>query len=188
LREKYNIPKNRFVVVYTGALIGNKGINHILESIPFVLQKMKDVHFVIGGFPAEWVRQYVRDRNIAENVTIVSPLNYFTLAEVNRLGDIGIDPKDAKVKQASGKILQYMAAGIGIICADRLTNRKYLSDNSAQFLNVVDAHSLTNAIEKFHNDKSFLEQSRENAYKDIEKFDWQRNGKKLEHIYKEIIN
>lgn len=187
LREKYDIPKNKFVVIYTGALIENKGINHILESIPFVLQDMKDVHFVIGGFPAGWVCRYVADRNITENITIVSPLNYFALAEVNRIGDVGIDPKDAKVKQASGKILQYMAAGLGIICADRPTNRKYLSDNSAQFLSAIDAHSLTSAIKKFYNDRNFLEQCKKNAYKDIEKFDWQRNGEILERIYKKII-
>lgn len=187
LREKYKIPKNKFVVVYTGALIKNKGINHILESIPFVIQKMKDVHFVIGGFPAGWVREYVADRNIAKNVTIVSPLNYFMLAEVNRLGDIAIDPKDAKVKQASGKILQYMAVGIGIICADRPTNRKYLSKNSAQFLPTIDAHSLTGAIEKFYNDRHFLQTCKANAYKDIEKFNWIRSGKKLEKIYKQVL-
>ncbi len=187
LRKKHNIPKDKFVVVYTGALIENKGINHILESIPFVLQEIKNVHFVIGGFPAEWVRQYVTDRNIAENVTIVSPLNYFSLAEVNRLGDVGIDPKDAGVKQASGKILQYMAAGLGIICADRPTNHKYLSDSSAQFLKVIDAHSLISAIKKFYEDKDFLQLCRKNAYKDIEKFGWQKNGKELEKIYKEII-
>jgi len=187
LRKKYGISKNKFVVVYTGALIENKGINHILESIPFVLQKMKDVHFVIGGFPAGWVRKYVTDRDIAKNVTIVSPLNYFTLAEVNRLADVAIDPKDAKVKQASGKILQYMAAGAGVICVDRPTNRKYLSTNSAQFLSVVDANSLTDAIKKFYDDRDFLEKCIENAYEDIKKFDWQKNGKSLEKIYKEIV-
>ncbi len=188
LRKKYDIPKDRFVVVYTGALIKNKGISHILESIPFVLQDIKNVHFVIGGFPAEWVRQYVMDKGIEKNVTIISPLNYFSLAEINGLGDIGIDPKDARVRQASGKILQYMATGLGIICANRPTNHKYLSDNSAQFLDVIDAHSLTNAIGKFYDDAGFLQKCRQNAYKDIEKFSWNKNGKKLEKIYKEIIN
>ncbi len=187
LREKYKIPKNKFVVVYTGALITNKGINHILESIPFVLRDMKDIHFIIGGFPSEWVRQYVEDRNIVDNVTIISPLNYFTLADVNRLGDVGIDPKDAQIKQASGKILQYMAAGLGIICADRPTNHKYLSKDAAQFLKVVDAYSLAEAIKKFYNDREFLQMCRQNAYKDIEKFSWQKTGDSLEQIYKEII-
>jgi glycosyltransferase involved in cell wall biosynthesis len=187
LREKYNIPKNKFVVVYTGALIENKGINHILESIPFVLQSIKDIHFVIGGFPAEWVKQYIIDKGITKNVTVISPLNYFELTEVNRLGEVAIDPKDARVKQASGKILQYMAVGLGIICANRPTNHKYLSDESAQFVDVVDAHSVTTAIEKFYNNRDFLQQCKNNAHKDVKKFDWQRIGKKLEKVYKEII-
>ncbi len=187
LRKKYGIVSDRFVVVYTGALIENKGIRHILESIPFVIKNNKNIHFVIGGFPDKWVRKYVAKRGIEKNVTIISPLNYFMLAEVNRLADVAIDPKDGTVRQASGKLLQYMAADVGIICADRTTNHKYLSDNSAQFLKAVDAHSITEAIEKFYIDRELLNTCAKNAREDVGKFDWINIGKKLEGVYKQLM-
>jgi glycosyltransferase involved in cell wall biosynthesis len=186
LREKHKIPKNKFVVVYTGALIENKGIRHILESIPFVIKKNPDIHFVIGGFPDGWVREYVSNRNLQKSVTIISPLNYFELAEINELADVAIDPKDATVKQASGKILQYMAAHAGIICSDRPTNHRYLSKDSAQFLKTIDAHSLLKAIERFKSDKAYLKMCADNAFKDADKFSWDKIGAKLDKIYNSL--
>lgn len=186
LRKKYNISKDAFVVVYTGALIANKGISHIMESIPFVIKKIPDVHFVIGGFPAEKVRSDIASRKLEDYVTVISPLNYFDLAKVNVMADVAIDPKNAVVRQASGKLLQYMAAHVGIICADRPTNRKYLGEDSAQFLPAVDAHSLTEAIEKFYNDRAYLQKCADGALGDVAQFDWKNIGKKLDGIYKEL--
>jgi len=187
LRKKYNIPKDKFIVVYTGALIENKGIRHILEAIPFTISEIKDIHFVIGGFPAGWVRKYVEERKIEKNVTIISPLNYFTLSEVNMLADIAIDPKDASVMQASGKLLQYMAANVGIICADRPTNHKYLSHESAQFLGAIDAHAIKLAIIKYYNNRELLSVCATKAQKDVKRFGWDNIGQKLDHIYKTLI-
>ena len=187
LREKYNVPKDKFVIVYTGALIQNKGINHILDAISDIIKKIPKAHFVIGGFPADWVYDYVKEYNLKEFVNIISPLNYFSLSEVNKTGDIAIDPKDASVGQASGKLLQYMATRIGIICADRPTNRKYLSQNSAIFLKEVNTKTITEAVQKFFDNPKLLDDCASNAYEDVKKFDWQRIGKKLDEIYKELI-
>jgi glycosyltransferase involved in cell wall biosynthesis len=188
MRKKYEIAKNKFVIVYTGAFIENKGINHILESIPFVIKKHEDVQFVLGGYPASWVKKYIKTRKLEKNVKVISPLNYFTLAQVNSVADIAIDPKDATVNQASGKLLQYMAAGVGIICVNRPTNHKYLSNSSAQFIDAVDASSLSVAIENFYNDRGLLDKCANGARLDVEKFDWNQIGKKLDDIYKQLVS
>ncbi len=186
LRAKYHISADAFVVVYTGALIANKGIDYILETIPLVVKKMPDVHFVIGGYPDVWVRQYVKEHELQQFVTIISPLNYFSLAQINRLGDVGIDPKDATVLQASGKILQYMAAHVGIICADRPTNRKYLSADSAQFLPAINAHTLMDAIEKFYHDRAYVRSCADHARRDVDAFDWSVIGRKIDEVYHSV--
>lgn len=188
LRNKYNVPQDKFVVVYTGALIGNKGINHIMDSIPSVIEKNDDIHFVIGGFPEKTVKQFVEQKKLEKKVTIISPLNYFELSEVNSLADVAIDPKDATVKQASGKILQYMAAHVGIICVDRSTNHKYLSNDSAQFLKQIDKQSIKTAIEKFYDDRQLMQVCAQTAFADVQKFDWKCIGEKLDSIYKKLLN
>jgi glycosyltransferase involved in cell wall biosynthesis len=186
LRKKYDVPQEAFVVVYTGALIANKGISHILEAIPFVIKDHKDIHFVIGGYPDEHIRADIVRRGLESYVTIISPLNYFALAEVNMLADVAIDPKSAAVRQASGKLLQYMAAHVGIICLDRPTNHKYLGSESAQFLPAIDAHALTRAIKQFYDDRMYLCGCADHARQDVEKFSWHDIGKKIENIYTNI--
>ncbi len=187
LRKKYNIPVDAFVVVYTGALIHNKGIQNILDAIADAHTRMNDVHFVIGGYPDLWVRDFISERGLGDCVTIISPLNYFILPEINALADVAIDPKDAEVRQASGKILQYMAAHLGIICADRPTNHQYLRDISAQFLPVINPEAITCAIQRFYDDRAYLLYTAECAYADSDRFDWLQIGKKIEQIYHTLI-
>jgi glycosyltransferase involved in cell wall biosynthesis len=183
LRKKYHVPVDAFIVVYTGALIQNKGVQHVLDAIASTRERIADVHFVIGGYPDEWVRAFIKEHGLNDCVTVISPLNYFALAEVNSLSDVAIDPKDAQVQQASGKILQYMAAHVGIICADRPTNHKYLSPDSAQFLSTVDAYTLTEAIMRFYVDRAFLDVCAQHAFRDVQEFDWSVIGRKLDEIY-----
>lgn len=187
VRKKYGVPKDAFVVVYTGALIANKGIAHILEAIPHVIKKIPQVHFVIGGYPAEHVRRDIDARGLSHCVTIISPLNYFDLPAVNMMADVAIDPKDATVRQASGKLLQYMAAHVGIICLNRPTNHKYLHKESAIFLDVMDTKNLIEAIEKFYHDRTYLQTCADNAVRDVQQFDWGVIGCKIDDLYKKLV-
>ncbi len=183
LRKKFNIPIDKFVVVYTGALIENKGVKHLIYSIKKTVQEVPDVHFVIGGFPAEWVRKYVLKNNLENNVTIISPLNYFSLAEVNSLADVAVDPKDDSVQQASGKILHYMAAKVAIICCDRAINRNYLGNNGGEYLSEVNAENIYQAVKKLYNDRGLVEKYSEEAFRRADDFSWKRVGEQLEGIY-----
>lgn len=186
-RTHYGIPRDALVVVYTGALIPNKGIAHVIDAIAPTVQAVPHVHFVIGGFPDGWVRDAVHARGMDDHVTIVSPLNYFALPRINALADIAVDPKDVSVRQASGKILHYMAARTGIICADRPTNHTYLRPRSATFLPRVDATTICDAIVRYDADRRLLATHAADAYRDAHRWDWRVVGKQLITLYDESI-
>lgn len=183
LREKYGIPLNKFVVVYTGALIENKGVSNLIEAIPKVVAKNKNIHFVIGGFPIEWIKDFVTKNNLENNVIIISPLNYFDLAEVNFLADVAIDPKDDSVQQASGKLLQYMASKVAIICADRQINKNYLGEKGAEFLEKINPENLFQAIEKLYENPDLIKKYSEISFNRAKDFSWKKIGKQLDEIY-----
>ncbi|MCK4635384.1 MAG: glycosyltransferase [Methylococcales bacterium] len=184
LRKKFNIPVDKFVVVYTGALIENKGVKHLINSIKKTVKNLPDVYFVIGGFPAGWVRNYIAKNNLEKSVTVISPLNYFSLAEVNSLADVAVDPKDNSVQQASGKILHYMVAKTAIICCDRAINRNYLGDDGGVYLSEVNAENICQSVKKLYNDRELVKNYAENAFRRAEKFSWKKIGEQLEGIYK----
>ena len=128
LRQKWHLPEEKYIFAYTGALIPNKGLEPMMIAIKEFFERKGDAHFVLAGFPTEHANRYVAEHKLQKNVTIISPLSWFKLPELLLAVDAGIDPKDSKTGQASGKILQYMGAGLPVVCFDRENNRKYLAD------------------------------------------------------------
>ncbi len=184
LREKFHLPRDKKIILYTGALLQDKGIDHILCAAQAMASQQDKIHFVFGGYPRHDVAHYIEKHALHEMITLVSPLSFFDLPALNSCADIAIDPKDDKTRQASGKILQYMAAALPIICVDRPTNRHYLG-NDAMYIRAKDGpDGIVNAITVLLKDpqkQSILGQkSKEHA----KIYSWANAGEKLEKIYK----
>jgi glycosyltransferase involved in cell wall biosynthesis len=182
LKKEFELPQDKLIVSYTGALMFNKGIEFLLNAIPKILVKNKDIFFVVAGFPVEGVTDFVKKNKLEENVRIVSPLEYFELPKLLMASDIGIDPKDSSTRQASGKILQYMAAGIPVVCFDRLNNRTYLEEGG-QYVKEISADGLAEGILALAQNKELMKKKGDFNIKQIEKFSWDISAKKIEEIY-----
>lgn len=188
LRREYGIPEDKIVVTYTGALIPNKGIQFFLEAIPLVVEQYPQAHFVIAGFPYDQIEDRIKGQSWEKSVSmdLPSPLPYFTLPKILKLSDIGVDPKEASVRQASGKTLQYMGAGLSIACFDTKNNREYLGEGGA-FAKEVSGSGLAEAIGRLVQ-SAWLRQkygtlNRERA----KQFTWMQPAEKLEKIYEKLL-
>lgn len=180
LRKKWGIPTDKYVFVYTGALISNKGLDPMLEAIRIFLEKGYDAYFVLAGFPIEHVAYYIRKNQLEKSVSIISPLDWFDLPELLSLCDASIEPKSSSTHQASGKILQYMAAGLPVICFDRENNRKFLGEGGVYCKE--GAIGLSDGIFSCWQD---VEKSRERGRKNREHahlFSWDRSAEKVENL------
>ncbi len=185
LRREMEMPEGRFMVGYTGGLVGNKGIDYLLDAIPMVLECRPDAFFMIGGFPAEHVRKFVSEHKLENSVRLVSPLDYFSLPEILNVCDIAVDPKDSDVKQASGKMLNYMAAGLPVVCFDRTNNRNYLG--SGGYFCGTDARGIADGILHFANHPEEIRIKGEANKMRAKEFGWDKAGKRISEIYKSII-
>lgn len=182
LKKEFELPLDKVIVTYTGALMFNKGIEHLLEAISKVLSVNKNVFFVVAGFPAEEVLKFVEKNNLGEHVRVISPLNYFDLPKLLMASDIGIDPKDSSTRQASGKILQYMASGLPVACFDRANNRTYLEDGG-QYSSEISSQGLTESILSLVNNPQEMAIKGQFNRKQIKKFSWDISAEKIEGIY-----
>jgi glycosyltransferase involved in cell wall biosynthesis len=185
LKKEFELPLNKVIVTYTGALIINKGISYFLDSIPKVIEKNKEVFFVIAGFPIEETEKYIKEKKLENFVRIISPLSYFELPKILMASDIAIDPKDSSTNQASGKILQYMAAGLPVVCFNRENNRKYLEDG-AFYAKEISANALADSI------ILAIEEKEEAKFKGIKNkerakiFSWDLSAEKISKLYEKI--
>ena len=185
LRRRFSLPPDKILLTYTGALIPNKGIAYLLEAIPFICRLSEKVHIVLAGFPAEHAREYIERNRLEKRVTLISPLSYFDLPKLLAASDIGIDPKDSAVSQASGKILQYMGAGLPVVCFDRPNNRKYLAE-AGIYAQGVGAHSLTEAVARLLEDEDLRRRAGELSRKRAEEFSWDNGVKVLDKLINEL--
>jgi glycosyltransferase involved in cell wall biosynthesis len=185
LKKELKLPMDRKIVVYSGALIKNKGINLLFKAIKLIAKKRKDAYFIIAGFPGKSAENFVRANNLRGDVRIISPLNYFDLPRILAAGDIAVDPKDSAVRQASGKILQYMGAGLPIVCFNKKNNRKYLG-SGAYFSPEVSGQGLARGIIFFLDNPEEARKKGRIAAERAKFFGWERSAEKIEEIYKRV--
>ena len=185
IRSELGIPKEKFVIGYTGGLVTNKGIDYLLDAIHIVLKERADVFFLIGGFPAHQVESFIKTHKLENFVKLVSPLDYFKLPEVLRACDIAVDPKDSDTNQASGKMLNYMAAGLPIVCFNKPNNRNYLGEG-AYFCPEMSSKEIANGIMHFIDRRDEIEGKGRSNKEKAQEFGWDKAGKKLEEIYKSL--
>lgn len=184
-KKELEVPMDRTVVIYTGALVANKGINYLEKAVMLALERKKDLFFVIAGFPVEGIKKFVRMNGLKDSFRIINPLNYFDLPKILNASDIAVDPKDSNVRQASGKILQYMGAGLPVVCFDKSNNREYLGAGgyySSGFSAEGIAEGILDLAENYEKREEMGKASKERA----KNFSWENSAQKLDKIYNNL--
>jgi len=127
-KEELGIPEDAPLIIFTGALLAAKGIWNLVSAIPLVLEKRKDVHFLIVGYPVEETAVKVRELGVDKNVHLTGMLDYFELPDYLLVSDIAVEPKVDKAGEASGKVINYMGAGLPVVCFEGKNNRRFLGE------------------------------------------------------------
>lgn len=185
LRRAFEIPQDKIIITYAGALVANKGIDYLLQSLPQVIALHPQVYVIVAGFPIAIAEKFVTEHNLGSHVRLISPLSYFELPKMLAVSDLAIDPKDSSTNQASGKILQYMAAGLPVVCFDRENNRNYLEDGGF-FSREISTDGLVKAMDKAIGQKDVADKKGADNRKRAEKFGWNRSAHKITEIYNTI--
>lgn len=181
LLTKYHLPADKRIVVYTGALMPDKGVDLLCAAAARLCAARNDTHFLFGGFPREHIEKLLAAHNLTTHATIISPLRYFDLLDINALGAVGVDPKTGQTRQASGKILHYMAAGLSVVCMDRPTNRQYLGENGVYYAEPT-AEALAAAIVAALDDPERAARSKQNLQRS-RAFSWDKSAQTIEKCY-----
>lgn len=177
---------NNLKIIYSGAFVANKGIDILLDAI-LKISKMNLVglKFILAGGPRENIESFIKKNNLMDSIEIVSPLDYFDLPRINKSGDVAIDPKTSQVGQASGKILQYMAAGLPVVCFDRENNRKFLCE-AGYYTKKFNADGLVEGILYFFENRDKIKELSDFSKILIKKFNWEASADKIINIYNRI--
>jgi len=151
-RNKYKISDDRLVILYTGSMVKAKGVGELLEALPAIIEKNNKFVFIFAGygdlevFYKEKYSEYIKNGNII----FIGRFSYFDLPKILALADYAIDPKKNS-SESSGKLLNYIAVGLPVVCFKNMFNLDLLSDCGLYINNFLDflflqklAHTRTN--------------------------------------------
>lgn len=127
-KEKLGVPGKAPLIIFTGALLAAKGIWNLVDAIPLVLKSRNDIHFLIVGYPVEETKKKIEELGVQDNVHFTGMVDYFKLPDYLLISDIAVEPKMEKAGEASGKVINYMGAGLPVVCFEGKNNRKFLGD------------------------------------------------------------
>jgi glycosyltransferase involved in cell wall biosynthesis len=151
LRASLGIPPGRFVVAYLGLLADYQGVDHILYAARQVVERRRDVHFLIMGYPGlEQYRRQAYDLQILDRVTFTGRIPYEEASAHLDVADIAISAKRSAT-EANGKLLNYMDAGLPTVVYDTPVAREMLG-HLGTYVQAGDITGLAGAIEALLND------------------------------------
>jgi len=117
------------LLVYIGGLSDNKGVGELLEGFKNFTSQRGGWKLLIGGFGSdeEKYKEFIKRNDLNKWVYFAGKVKYFSLPAYLALADAAIDPKNGST-EASGKLVNLMAAGCPIICFEKEFNRARLGE------------------------------------------------------------
>lgn len=115
------------VIVYAGGTGKGKGVETLLTALEELVQRgLAFTVLFIGKLPVDW-QQRLDSGLVRGRCKIITHIPYEKLLAVLQLADIGVDPKPPTSTESSGKILNYMAAGLATVAFTSTTTARLLA-------------------------------------------------------------
>jgi glycosyltransferase involved in cell wall biosynthesis len=172
LAEKY------LILLYTGSYAPAKGFPDFVKKCMPNLLKNYNLRFLFGGGQSNDISHLVDIIKGYPGIIITqADLNSNNLMYFSLLGDIAIDCKPPITSESSGKILNYMAVGLPVVCFNQINNHSTLKDGG---LVSKDYSEFTKNILKLANDPDLAQEMGEkNLRRSWDEFTWDRNAQKI---------
>ena len=181
------IKEKKSVLVYAGSFTRGKGIiEFINQLVPRLAEKNENIRFLLGGGGISELGISPENlEKLKDKLIVLSDLNSRNLPYFLLLGDLAIDPKLPRTTESSGKILNYMALGLPVICFDQPNNRFFLGENG---IYATDENNLLVLLEKALENLPELKAIGEKNYQRAwERFTWDKQVDKIIDYTKEVI-
>ncbi|MGD8465418.1 MAG: glycosyltransferase family 4 protein, partial [Anaerolineae bacterium] len=122
------VPPGRRAVVYLGLLTPYQGVDHLLQAIPAVVERVPEAYFLVMGYPnVQAYQRRARQMGIAEHVRFPGRIDYDQASRYLALGEVAVGPKLSET-ESNGKLYNYMACALPTVAFDTPVSREILGD------------------------------------------------------------
>lgn len=185
LIARHQLPKDRKLVVYSGALLESKGLAILKDVIRATGPLKQKLHFLIIGYPEANLQPYLDENDLSELATLTGQVPFLELADYLGLASVAIDPKNSDAGEGSGKMLNYLACGLPVVAFDTQNNRDFLPEGTPLALSAVHFAEL---LEVLINDESLAKQTaKANLSQFQTNFSWDVAAGQLNKAYRRVL-
>ena len=173
---KTNIKKNPEKIVFTGAMYYHRGLDILLEAIPYVIKKIPNAKFILLGSGGEInkLKKIVSDKKLEKSVEFTGWINRDKIPQNISDASVGIGPlrlTDVTSRALPIKVLEYMAVSLPVI-AKRGTLPLDVLENEKNGYFVDDVEDLVEKIIELLNDPKKVENMGIQSLNMVQKFSW----------------
>ena len=193
LREVLNIDESSTIVIYSGAISFNRGLDKIIESLVY-LPKVDLVLMGMGNAP---FKNYLREVAISHKVE--NQLHYFGPVKPNEVtsyitsANIGVAPIENVCLSyyycSPNKIFEYIQGGVPVVSSDFPDLKLVVEGNNIGYtFNPNKPEEIANSIKKLIANKSTYNLLKNNVINIKDKYKWENEQTKLIALYTELKN
>ena len=198
-KEQFNV-EGLTVLLTFGLLSPNKGIETVLEALPYVIEKFPDTVYIILGATHPGVKrlhgeQYrlslerkVRDLNIADNVIFHN--RYVDLQELTEYiscCDVYVTPYLAKEQITSGTLAYAVGMGKAVVSTPYWYAEELLSDCRGVLVNFRDPKDMAKALIQLMGDPVRRNKIRKTAYEYGRNMVWREVGRQYVEMFLQVL-
>jgi len=190
LREEFGLGDEP-VLVYLGLLTSYQGIDLLLRSLLILKQRGRRFKALIMGYPEAGYKKKAERIGLGEQVLFTGRMNYFHAHRYLALGNIALAPKISST-ESNGKLLNYLAMGLPVVCFNREVNRE-LAGDFAEYVEFVEgdelgsAESFAEGIERLLDSPARCQELGEGARAWVEeRYSWRGVAERIFSVYQEF--
>jgi len=185
-KEELGFIKDDFIILYIAEFIARKNHKFILESIPPLINKHRNIKvlFAGGGVLKDKMQQFSKEKGIIENVEFLGFKK--DIGKYISIADIGISA--SKQEGLGLGVAEVMFNSKPVVVTEDRGHRELVIQSENGFIyQQEDKEKFLEYIEIFYSDKILLNEMGINAKKSMKKFLLENSLKEMENIYKKYI-
>ncbi len=187
VRQSLNIPMDAIVLISVGGLIEHKGQHHVIQSIPQLIDKGKDVYYLVigGASPAGnnegELKHLIETHGLQKRVVLLGPKTQDELKDFLSAADLFVLP--TRYEGWANVFLEAMSCGLPVITTRIGGNPEVVSHETLGLLywpRNIDTLTevLLQAIEKSWSKETIIEHTKT--------LSWQERANQLLPVFQEI--
>jgi len=192
LKSSLNIEHNYPTILFVGQIYPLKGLTELIEALSTLRKTYPKLKLLITGAVRDWryfkeIKNIIHKKNMNKNIKFIGKVPYSLMPRIYRSIDIFVLPSYSE--GLPKVLLEAMASRLCVIATAVEGNKDIIRNNETGILiQPKNVPILYQNLLKVTDDTKFREKLALNAWKSVQRYNWDNIAKQIQEVYKKALN